>query len=86
MAWLTLKPNPHQVDNMAKAISKPHPKSPCIGVCAVSARTNFCIGCGRKLMEIADWQNLSAQQKQMVLDALPARLATIEADATARSD
>ncbi|MGI9440098.1 MAG: DUF1289 domain-containing protein [Parvibaculales bacterium] len=71
---------------MAKAISKPHPKSPCIGVCAVSARTNFCIGCGRKLMEIADWQNLSAQQKQIVLDALPARLAIIEADATARLD
>ena len=75
---------------ISKSHSKPHPKSPCIGVCAVSARTNFCIGCGRKLMEIADWQNLSAQQKQIVLEALPARLASIEAsikaDATARSD
>ena len=29
--------------------------SPCIRVCAVSARSGFCIGCGRKLGEISEW-------------------------------
>ena len=48
--------------------------SPCIRVCAVSARSGFCIGCGRKLGEIAGWQKLAIAEKQAIIDELPARL------------
>jgi len=54
--------------------------SPCIGICAVSARAGFCIGCGRKLAEIGGWRGLSDAEKQDVLDALPARLAAMQTD------
>ncbi|MGB0342817.1 MAG: DUF1289 domain-containing protein [Parvibaculales bacterium] len=61
--------------------AKSPPKSPCIGVCAVSARAGFCIGCGRKLAEIGGWRGLSDDEKRAVLDALPARLAALPQDA-----
>jgi predicted Fe-S protein YdhL (DUF1289 family) len=58
-----------------------HPKSPCIQTCAVSGRTGFCIGCGRKLGEIGGWTGFSADQKQQIIDQLPARLASVATNA-----
>ena len=49
--------------------------SPCIRVCAVSARSGFCIGCGRKLGEIGGWQKFTNAEKQTIIDELPTRLA-----------
>ena len=49
--------------------------SPCIRVCAVSARSGFCIGCGRKLSEIGGWQKFTYAEKQAIIDELPTRLA-----------
>ena len=49
--------------------------SPCIRICAVSARTGFCIGCGRKLGEIGGWQKFTNAEKQTIIDELPTRLA-----------
>jgi predicted Fe-S protein YdhL (DUF1289 family) len=49
-------------------------QSPCIQSCAVSGQTGFCIGCGRKLIEIAGWSGLSDADKRNVLAQLPARL------------
>ena len=63
-----------------KQTANQSPKSPCIGVCAVSARAGFCIGCGRKLAEIGGWHGLSDDEKRAVLDALPARLASLPQD------
>ncbi|MBE8220046.1 MAG: DUF1289 domain-containing protein [Alphaproteobacteria bacterium] len=54
------------------------PPSPCVGSCAISARAGFCIGCGRKFAEIGGWQGFSPSQKQEVLAALPARLASLK--------
>ncbi|MEC8177929.1 MAG: DUF1289 domain-containing protein [Pseudomonadota bacterium] len=48
--------------------------SPCIRVCAVSARSGFCIGCGRKLGEIGGWQKFTSAEKQAIIAELPARL------------
>jgi predicted Fe-S protein YdhL (DUF1289 family) len=45
-------------------------------VCAVSARSGFCIGCGRKLGEIGGWQKFTNAEKQAIIDELPARLAS----------
>ncbi|MDA8712126.1 DUF1289 domain-containing protein [Alphaproteobacteria bacterium] len=53
-------------------------KSPCRQVCAVSARTQFCVGCGRKLMEIGGWSSLSDDEKRAVLAQLPDRLAAMK--------
>ena len=49
--------------------------TPCIRVCAVSARSGFCIGCGRKLSEIGGWQKFTNSEKQTIIDELPTRLA-----------
>jgi predicted Fe-S protein YdhL (DUF1289 family) len=76
---------PHQTASKtpAQETQNAHPKSPCIGTCAVSARAGFCIGCGRQLKEIGGWTGLSADEKQQVIDQLPARLATLSVDAPA---
>jgi uncharacterized protein len=54
------------------------PKSPCRRVCAVSARAGFCIGCGRKMMEIGGWSGFSDDEKRAVLAELPARLESLK--------
>jgi len=54
------------------------PASPCIRLCAVSARAGFCIGCGRKMMEIGNWSGYSDAEKMAVLEQLPARLETLK--------
>ncbi len=59
------------------------PKSPCKRVCAVSARAGFCIGCGRKMMEIGSWSGFSDDEKRAVLAELPERLAQWKASQSA---
>ena len=48
--------------------------SPCIGVCEIDLPSGFCRGCGRKAQEIAAWRTLDSQQRQEILEQLPARL------------
>lgn len=52
--------------------------SPCILLCAIDDTTGFCFGCGRTRDEIAGWMAFSDAQRQSLMDALPARLETIE--------
>lgn len=40
--------------------------SPCIGVCAMNAVTEICIGCQRTLDEIVHWSNASEMYKRTV--------------------
>jgi predicted Fe-S protein YdhL (DUF1289 family) len=49
--------------------------SPCIGVCRIRPSSDFCIGCARSREEIANWLNLTDNQKSAVWDALPGRRA-----------
>jgi len=49
--------------------------SPCIRVCTVSGRSGLCEGCGRSLREIAGWSQLSARERDVIMAALPARMA-----------
>lgn len=53
-------------------------ESPCILVCSIDMTTGYCFGCGRTRDEIAGWMNFSASERQTVMAALPARLATVE--------
>lgn len=68
-------PNRSQTPMLARMDKPQDIASPCIRVCAVSARSGFCIGCGRKLGEIGGWQKFSNAEKQSIIDELPERLA-----------
>lgn len=53
-------------------------QSPCVKVCAVDAKTGWCIGCGRTLGEIGGWIQLGAAGRSEVLSDLPERLQTLQ--------
>lgn len=53
-------------------------ESPCILVCSVDMVTGYCFGCGRTREEIGGWIGMTPQQRRIVMDALPARLETVE--------
>ncbi|MFN7104569.1 MAG: DUF1289 domain-containing protein [Pseudorhizobium sp.] len=52
--------------------------SPCILLCAIDDTTGFCFGCGRTRIEIAAWTGFTDSERQSLMDALPARLETVE--------
>lgn len=47
-------------------------KSPCVQVCELDA-SGLCRGCLRTRQEIAVWISLSAEQRDMIMQALPRR-------------
>lgn len=49
-------------------------KTPCIKVCAIEAKTGWCLGCGRSLPEIAQWSAIEESQRDSVMDDLPRRI------------
>lgn len=53
-------------------------QSPCILVCAIDDKTNLCFGCGRSQQEIGAWSLYSHDERQSIMDDLPARMETIE--------
>lgn len=53
------------------------PPSPCVGICVISPKTQWCEGCYRTLDEIAGWWDYSPDQKHTVLAQLDNRLARI---------
>lgn len=52
--------------------------SPCILVCSIDMKTGYCFGCGRTRDEIAAWLDYTDAERLSVMDALPARLETVE--------
>ncbi len=44
--------------------------SPCVKICTV--KDDHCEGCGRSLIEIAEWRHMTNQEKQQILDRLDA--------------
>ncbi len=46
--------------------------SPCIGVCRLDPRTQICVGCGRRIAEIAAWPSLSAEERRAIVARLQA--------------
>lgn len=53
-------------------------ESPCILVCSIDLATGYCFGCGRTRDEIAGWIDMTADERRLVMAALPARLETVE--------
>jgi predicted Fe-S protein YdhL (DUF1289 family) len=50
-------------------------ESPCVKVCALDARANRCLGCGRTVAEIARWMAMSETERKRIMAELPRRLA-----------
>jgi len=47
--------------------------SPCVSVCRLDDATGYCLGCRRTIDEIRDWIISTPDERQKILDALPAR-------------
>lgn len=52
--------------------------SPCTGVCTLDA-ANVCIGCGRRLDEIAEWSQAPNARRQRIVELAAARRAERQA-------
>ena len=48
-------------------------KTPCIKVCVVDGQSGLCMGCYRKLSEVAGWSKLTNDQRDLIMTELPAR-------------
>ncbi|MGI9135375.1 MAG: DUF1289 domain-containing protein [Rhodoferax sp.] len=48
--------------------------SPCVSVCRMDERTGYCLGCWRKLDEIARWAVADTAEKQAIWATIAARL------------
>jgi len=50
-----------------------HVPSPCVNVCQLDPVSGLCLGCRRTLREIADWLEMTPQEKQAVLERVARR-------------
>lgn len=48
-------------------------KTPCIKVCVVDGESGLCLGCYRKLSEVAGWARLSDAERETIMAELPSR-------------
>ena len=48
-------------------------RTPCIKVCVVDGESGLCLGCYRKLSEVAQWSRLTQAERDAVMAALPDR-------------
>ncbi|MGV8986246.1 MAG: DUF1289 domain-containing protein [Cypionkella sp.] len=48
-------------------------QSPCIKICVIHPEERLCVGCYRSIDEIGRWSQMSADERQAVLEDLPAR-------------
>lgn len=52
-------------------------RTPCIKVCVVDGASGLCLGCFRRLPEIAAWARLSDLERDAIMDELEGRRALI---------
>ncbi|TAJ71708.1 MAG: DUF1289 domain-containing protein [Phenylobacterium sp.] len=52
-------------------------KTPCIKVCVVDGESGLCLGCYRKLNEVAGWARMTDEERDRVLAELPDRRSLI---------
>jgi predicted Fe-S protein YdhL (DUF1289 family) len=52
-------------------------KTPCIKVCVVDGESGLCLGCYRKLSEVAGWAKLTDAEREAVMAELPSRRSRI---------
>lgn len=52
-------------------------KTPCIKVCVVDGESGLCMGCYRKLSEVAGWAKLTDEARAGIMEELPSRRSRI---------
>jgi predicted Fe-S protein YdhL (DUF1289 family) len=52
-------------------------KTPCIKVCVVDGESGLCLGCYRKLNEVAAWARFTDAEREAILAELPSRRSLI---------
>ncbi|WP_296595605.1 DUF1289 domain-containing protein [Phenylobacterium sp.] len=52
-------------------------KTPCIKVCVVDGESGLCLGCYRRLSEVAAWARFSDEERDRILAELPDRRSLI---------
>jgi uncharacterized protein len=59
---------------MTDAPRPPAPiRTPCIKVCVVDGESGLCMGCYRRLSEVAGWAKLTDAERDRILGELPSR-------------
>lgn len=53
-------------------------ESPCVDICVMDGATDWCLGCGRTIDEIARWGMTDAADRAAVMAELPERMARLE--------
>jgi predicted Fe-S protein YdhL (DUF1289 family) len=48
-------------------------KTPCIKVCVVDGESGLCLGCFRRLSEVAGWTRFTDAEREAILAELPNR-------------
>ncbi|WP_116597537.1 DUF1289 domain-containing protein [Primorskyibacter marinus] len=51
--------------------------SPCVNLCVVHPEARLCTGCLRSIDEITRWSKMPAEERQQIMDTLPARRSTL---------
>jgi predicted Fe-S protein YdhL (DUF1289 family) len=62
---------------MTVVANPPAIASPCNKVCTVEPVSGLCIGCGRSLVEIANWIGYSDGERSRIMAELPGRLVSL---------
>ncbi|GAC1631343.1 MAG: hypothetical protein NVS9B10_24690 [Nevskia sp.] len=55
--------------------------SPCTGICTLNAE-NVCVGCGRRIDEIAEWGRALESRKRRIVELAALRLAELKTETT----
>ena len=50
-----------------------HVPSPCVNVCQMDPGSGLCLGCRRTLREIADWLEMTPEEKLAILERVAQR-------------
>jgi len=66
---------------MSTPAARPSPtssiKTPCIKLCIVDGESGLCMGCYRKLSEVAAWGRLTDDERDIIFADLPNRRSLI---------
>ncbi|MBU3028544.1 DUF1289 domain-containing protein [Paracoccus marinaquae] len=61
------------MNDAAPIWTRDEPQSPCINICVMHPYEGICVGCYRRLDEIAAWGSLPAETRQQIMAELPGR-------------
>jgi len=59
--------------------TRDEPDSPCVRVCVQHPAVGLCLGCFRSAEEVAEWANLSPEERKRIRRELPSRETLVNA-------